>query len=91
MDTKTTASPAQLVKGYRAKIALDPDLYDGDLDVIMWLIEDTAPRSWTPSELGRAAKVPTTQVQNHLATLVGDGYVRTSGNGAWTRYSSARS
>lgn len=80
----------QLVAGYRARIAQDPDLFDGDTDVVLWLIEATTARDWTPSEIARAAGITTNAARDIVATLTADGDVVGNDRGARTRYSSRR-
>ena len=91
MNTTTkTQTPGQLVRSYRERIALDPDLFDGDLDVIMWLVTDTPERSWTPSEIAQVAKVSTDEARRLLEELTEDDSVLANRRGAWTRYYSRR-
>lgn len=80
------ARTAELVKGYRALIAADPDLYDGDIDVVMWLVKDIPDRSWTPSEVGRAIGIETSAARCHLDRLAHAGHITVNERGAWTRY-----
>lgn len=81
---------AQLVATYRDRIARDPEAYDGLIDMVMWLIEDTAPRDWSPSELARALRADTREVHDALPVLVSDGYVVSSNQGARSRYTARR-
>lgn len=78
------------VARYRETIARDPGLYEGELDVVLWLVTDTPERSWTPSEVSRAAGVPTRQAWRHLHQLADEGHIRSDSRGAWTRYWSRR-
>lgn len=84
MNTKQ--SPAKLVKGYREVIARDPDLYDGDLDIVMWLVNDTPERDWTPSQVAQVVKINSHEAYNHLAELAQGGHIRRDDRGAWTHY-----
>lgn len=87
----TTRYPvAQLVRGYRDQIARDPELFDGDQDVAMWLINDTPGRDWSPSELGRAVGIRADVARRLLDELADDGHIGRDARGAWTRYYSRR-
>lgn len=44
----------------------------------------------TPSEIGKLAKVTTTEVHRVVRALVADGNLAADGNGAWTRYTFIR-
>jgi hypothetical protein len=91
MTTNENVKPGDLIRSYRDRIAKDPDLYDGDIDIVLWLIEDTSSfRDWTPSQIGSFARIKTSEVQNILRTLVADGYVVSDNRGAWSHYWSAR-
>lgn len=81
-----TRGVAALVRGYRERIARDPDLYEGDIDVIMWLVNDTPHRDWSPSEVARAAKVSTSTAQQLLAELALGRHIARDERGAWSRY-----
>lgn len=84
---QSTAGLAEKVRGYRATIDRDPDLYDGDEDVVMWLVRDTRHRDWSPSEVARVVKtINASEARRILEMLVGLRLIRKSGNGAWTRY-----
>jgi hypothetical protein len=86
--TQTAAAPiSQLVAGYREQVARDPESHDGDSDVAYWLLQDTAGRSWTPSELARALKIDTHAARELLQSLAAADMIAGDGRGAWTRYS----
>lgn len=82
-----TRSPRQLVASYRETIAADPDRYDGDEDVLYWLVNDTPARSWTPSEAARAARISSSDAYRILRMLATEGAISSDERGAWTRYS----
>lgn len=79
-------SPAALVRSYREQIALDPEMYDGDYDVVRWLLEDTVGRDWTPSQVARVLGVPTWRVGGMLGELAERGFIARTQRGAWSRY-----
>jgi hypothetical protein len=81
---------ADLIRSYRTEIARNPELYDGNLDVVSWLINDTAGRTWTPSEIGQAVGIDTVEARRLLVELVELGAIRSDDRGAWTRYYGAR-
>jgi hypothetical protein len=84
---QSRAGTAELVRKYRQTIELDPDLYDGDEDVVMWLLKDTPTQDWSPSEVARVVKtIDATEARRILEMLVGLRLIHKSGNGAWTRY-----
>lgn len=85
--TQSRAGTAEKIRGYRELIARDPDLYDGDEDVVMWLLKDTPTQDWTPSEVARVVKtINGTEARRILEMLVSERMIHKSGNGAWTRY-----
>lgn len=81
---------SDLVRGYRARIELDPELYDGDVDVIMWLINDTPDRDWSPSEVARAVGITATAARNALGELAAGRHIARDERGSWSRYWSRR-
>jgi hypothetical protein len=80
------ATIAELVKGYRERIAKDPDLYDGDLDVVYWLVHDTTDRDWTPSQVARAVGISTHEAGQHLSLLASEQHIRRDQRGSWSHY-----
>lgn len=87
--TQTTAGLAAKVSGYRQQIAADPNLY-GTVDLVMWLVEDTPDRTWTPSEVAKVLRIDTSTAYEMLRELYCDGYIAADQRGAWTRYSARR-
>jgi hypothetical protein len=81
---------AEMVKAFRAEISADPEIYDGDIDVAMWLIDDTPSRTWTPSEIGKALHISTAEAAGYLRKLAALDYIASNHRGAWTRYYSRR-
>lgn len=84
--TQSTAGVAEKVRGYREQIAKNPDFYDGDTDVVLFLIQDTPDRDWSPSEIARALKITTQAAYEHLYILWAGGHIAAHGNGSWRRY-----
>lgn len=87
-----TATVPELVAGYRAQLDAEPELHDGTLDLAMWLVEDTADRTWTPSELAKALGVNTIEAHDALRQLVAEGHLAYADGdrGARTRYTARR-
>lgn len=84
----STAGIAARVAGDRAEVAADPESHDGDLDVILWLVEDSTDRTWTPSEIARALGIETVEADRHLRNLLGLQFITSTYRGAWSRYGS---
>ncbi len=88
---QSTVGVAAKVRDYRARLTgPNADWYEGDVDVIMWLVNDTPERSWSPSEVARAVKVDASTARRLLDELVDGDHIRGDDRGAWTRYRSRR-
>jgi hypothetical protein len=84
------AKIAELVKGYREKIARDPEFYDGDIDVVLWLVSDTPDRDWTPGQVGRAVGISTHAAGAHLSQLAEEKHIARDQRGSWSHFWSRR-
>lgn len=81
MNTTT----AGRISEYRATVAADTEMYDGENDVAYWVICDSMD-TWTPSKLGRTLKIDTAKAGSILRYLVSQGALQTDDRGAWSRY-----
>lgn len=84
--THSTKGIAALVNRYREAIAAEPDQRYDEADLIVWLLEDTAGRDWTPSQVALALKLSTGHAANLLRQLAADEMIASFDRGAWTRY-----
>jgi hypothetical protein len=93
MNSTAALSPAQLVASFRQQLATNPEFYaeeDPNATVVMWLVEETPDRTWTPSEVARLVKIATYTARNILDALVADQLIASDDRGAWTRYTARR-
>ena len=92
MNQTRTAPAAQLAADLNmigtAPQAVDTltDAQCDTADAVLEVLEAHRDRTYSPSELARAAKLTTAEVREVLPALVCDRYLARHGNGAWTRY-----